>query len=76
MGFEAGDASACVFLHRAKSFRCSVHGDDLTTVGSKKDLDWFVAELKKKYELKEKYRLGPALTDHKEAVILNRIVRT
>ena len=75
MGFEAGDASACVFLHRAKSFRCSVHGDDLTTVGSKKDLDWFVAELRKKYELKEKHRLGPAPTDDKEAVILNRIVR-
>ena len=75
MGFEAGDASACVFLHRARNLRCSVHGDDLTTMGCKEDLDWFVAELKKKYELKEKYRIGPAPTDHKEAVILNRIVR-
>ena len=75
IGFEAGDTSACVFLHRARNFRCSVHGDDLTTMGCKEDLDWFVAELKKQYELKEKYRLGPAPTDHKEAVILNRIVR-
>ena len=45
------------------------------SVGSKEDLDWFMAELRKKYELKEKYRLGPAPTDHKEAVILNRVVR-
>ena len=41
--FEVGDASACVFYQRAKNLRCSVHGDDITTVGSKVDLDWFKA---------------------------------
>ena len=45
MGFEVGSASACVFYHRGRGLRCSVHGDDLTTVGSKKSLDWFRAEL-------------------------------
>ena len=39
LGFEVGDASACVFFHRERQLRCSVHGDDLTTVGSKDNLD-------------------------------------
>ena len=39
LGFTVGDASACVFYHAETQFRCSVHGDDLTTVGSKANLD-------------------------------------
>ena len=75
MRFEAGDASACVFLHRAQDLRCFVHGDSVTTIGSKEDFDWFVRELRKKYEFQEKYRLGPAVGDHKEALILNTVLR-
>ena len=75
LNFEVGDASACVFLHKARSLRCSVHGDDITTVGSKDDLDWFKKELEKIYELKEAARLGPAPEDDKEATVLNRVVR-
>ena len=75
LGFEVGDASACVFYHSARELRCSVHGDDITTVGSKKNLDWFKVELEKFYELKEAHRLGPGLEDHKEATVLNRVVR-
>ena len=56
LGFEVGEASACVFFHRVHGLRCSVHGGDLTTVGTKKDLDWFKAELSKHYELKELHR--------------------
>jgi hypothetical protein len=73
--FEVGDASACVFFHKGKNLRCSVHGDDITTVGSKTNLDWFRAELEKLYELKEAARLGPAPEDDKEATVLNRVVR-
>ena len=69
-----GEASACVFFHRAHSLRCSVHGDDLTTVGSKKDLDWFKSELCKHYELKEPHRLGPGPDDDRVAYVLNRVV--
>ena len=54
---------------------CSVHGDDFTTVGSKKDLDWFRQQLEGKYELKEGARLGPGQADDKEGRILNRVVR-
>jgi len=49
LGFEVGEASACVFFHRSHRLRCSVHGDDFTTVGTKSDLDWFKAELGKHY---------------------------
>ncbi len=75
MGFSVGDASACVFYHRSRNLRCSVHGDDLTTVGSKANLDWFRRELEKHYELKEPHRLGPGRDDDKEALVLNRVVR-
>ena len=75
LGFEVGDASACVFLHRERELRCSVHGDDITTVGSKTNLDWLKAQLEALYELKEAHRLGPADSDDKEATVLNRIVR-
>ncbi len=75
LGFIAGAAGACVFRHVTRRLSCSVHGDDLTTEGPKAELDWFVQELRKKYELKENARLGPAESDDKEARILNRLVR-
>ena len=52
-----------------------MHGGDFTTAGPKSSLDKFVAELRKKYELKEATRLGPAPEDDKEGRVLNRIVR-
>ncbi len=75
LGFTVGDASACVFYHQARDLRCSVHGDDLTTVGSKLNLDWFKRELERHYELKEPHRLGPGDGDDREALVLNRVVR-
>ena len=75
LGFEVGDASACVFFHKNRDLKVSVHGDDLTAVGEKKHLDWYKLELEKLYELKETARLGPGPTDDKEATVLNRVVR-
>ena len=40
IGFTKGDASACVFRHPSGGLVTSVHGDDFTTSGSKKNLDW------------------------------------
>ena len=45
MGFDVGDASACVFVHKQRRLHCSVYGDDLTTSGRKRDLDWFKTAL-------------------------------
>ncbi len=75
LGFSVGVASACVFWHPEKRLRCSVYGDDLTTVGPKSSLDWFRAQLEKHYELTESARLGPGAEDDREARILNRVVR-
>jgi len=43
LGFTQGRASPCLFSHRSRRLYCSVHGDDFTTVGGKRDLDWFEA---------------------------------
>ena len=51
----------------------SVHGDDFTTAGPKKSLDWFKKSLEEHYELKEAARLGPGSSDDKEVRVLNRI---
>ena len=75
MGFDVGVASPCTFFHKAKSLRCAVYGDDLTTVGPKKYLDEFKANLEARYELKELARLGPGAGDDKEGCVLNRLVR-
>ncbi len=75
MGFERGDASACVFRHAERRISCSVYGDDFTSEGPKCNLDWFKAELEQRYELTETARLGPGPADAKEGRILNRVVR-
>ena len=75
MGFTMGDASACVFRHLERGLWTSVYGDDFTTTGSKEELDWFVEQLKLRYELTESARLGPGAADDKEARVLNRTLR-
>ena len=75
MGFTRGQSSACVFWHKERHLMSSVHGDDFTTSGPKKSLDWFKQKLEEQYELKEAARLGPAKSDDREGRVLNRIVR-
>ena len=45
IGFKMGDASACVFRHLERGLTSSVHGDDFTTAGPKKHLDWLKSEM-------------------------------
>ena len=52
-----------------------MHGDDFTTVGGKTDLDWYEAEMQKKYELTIGPRLGPGPDGAKEGLVPNRVVR-
>ena len=75
LGFARGDASACVFRHTKRRLVTSVHGDDFTTAGPKRELDWLKQEMEKCYELKENYRIGPGPRDAKEARVLNRVIR-
>lgn len=75
LGFRRGISSTCVFFHIERILRTSVHGDDFTSSGGKRDFDWFKEELSKRYELKEEARLGPGRNDDKEGEVLNRIIR-
>ena len=53
IGFEQGEASPCVFVHKGRNISTSVHGDDFTSVGPKVELDWLEAQLENKYELRK-----------------------
>jgi len=74
MGFHQGRSSPCLFYHPSKGMMCAVHGDDFTVRGSKRHLDEFEAELRRRYELKSGGRLGPGHGDDKQAMVLNRVV--
>ena len=70
-----GMASPCVFSHPVRGITVSVHGDDFTACGPKRELDWFEQTLRSHYELTVGGRLGPGCKDDKEATVLNRVIR-
>ena len=74
-GFQQGNASPCLFKHSDRPIVLTVHGDDFTAAGPKRELDWFEGMMKERYELTIQPRLGPGKHDAREAVVLNRIVR-
>ena len=72
--FRAWPAHVC-FGIRKKRLVCNVPGDDLTTAGQGTQLNWFEAELARKYELAKGGQMGPGAEDNKEGRVLNRIDR-
>ena len=63
-----------MFDHATKDISVVVHGDDLTALGSDKDLDWYEAKRAESFELKIRGRLGEGCTGPQQIRILNRIV--
>ena len=61
--------------HTKKQIICVVHGDYFTTIGTKHNLDWFEAEIQKRYAVTLRGRLGSGTEDNKEATLLNRVIR-
>ena len=57
-----------------RHIRAFVHGDNFTTLGSRKQLDGFKGRIESKSKIKYKGRLGTRDTDIKSVRILNRIV--
>ena len=51
IGFVQGVASRCIFVHPTRGIACSVHGEDLTNTGEKRELDGLEQQLESKYEL-------------------------
>ena len=73
-GFVRGKATPCIFYHPGRNLRVAVHGDDFTILGHSAQLDWFQKEIRGKFDLKVRGRLGPAPDDEKSTRILNRVI--
>ena len=63
LGFEQGVGSPCIFVHPTRGIACSVHCDDFTSTGEKRELDRLEQQLESKYELRKGGRLGPGPDD-------------
>ena len=61
IGFVQGVASPCIFVHPTRGIACSVHADDFTSTGEKRELNWLEQQLESRYELRKGGRLGQAL---------------
>ena len=64
----------CVCYQKESNLRLVVHGDDFTHTGFDKDLDWFRTQIKGRFEVKFRARIGPSESDDQSVRILNRIV--
>ena len=73
IGFVQGEASPCIFTHPSRGIACSVHGDDFTSTGEKRELDWLESMLEARYEVRKDGCLGLGKGDVKELTVLKRI---
>ncbi len=62
-----------MFYNPVRNIRAVVHGDDFTMLGKVPDLDWFYQQMRNKFEVKFKARLGPGEKD-RNVRVLNRLV--
>ncbi len=74
IGFKQCKYSPCIFYHEQKDLCTMVHGDDYVTTGGEKELQWLSKELAKIFDVKTTI-IGPGDEQHKEAKVLNRIIR-
>ena len=76
LGFLQAKSNACLYFHEERNIRIEVHGDDLTGVGPKSELEWFAAELKKVWTVDLCGILGPPSMSNvsHSIVILNRLI--
>jgi len=72
LGFVSGKSTPCLFFHEPRNLRVVVYGDDFTVLGSEQELDWFRKQMKKRYEVEFKARLGYGQGDDKSVSLLNR----
>ena len=72
-GFITGSASPCNFFHPERKISTTVHGDDFTSAGTEKDLQWMDRMLKAEFEIETKF-LGPASHHAQQVRILNRVI--
>ena len=75
VGFSRGIGNAVVFYYVAHDVSVLVHGDDFVAVGEDEDVEWFRNLVVGWFEVKVRGRLGDAVKDEKEMVILGRRMR-
>ena len=75
IGFRRGRASPCCFWNPDLEISRAVHGGDFTAVGTRENLNYYEAELKKKFDLKAKGRWSTEKDADMEIRLLNRIIR-
>ena len=73
LGFAKGEANPCSFVNAEAGLETVVHGDDFLTIGPEDALQWFDAELAKRFKVKS-ILMGPKAHHTKQARFLNRIV--
>ena len=71
IGFVRGVGHPSVFHHPGRGLVTLVHGDDYTTAGEPKELQWFKKELEGAYEIKTQL-IGPEGTE--TGKVLNRVI--
>ena len=74
LGFVAGKASPCNYLHKSRNIMLTCHGDDFLMVAPHEELLWLIEKMKENFELKAQM-LGPEKGSTKEIRILNRLIR-
>ena len=74
IGFVRGLGNASLFYHPVRDLMTTVHGDDFTSLAEEEQLDWLLAKMRERYEVKQRALLGPDPSDDKEIRILNRLV--
>jgi len=71
LGFQRGTSSPCLFWHKERDLRVSVHGDDFSVLGTEKEGRKFYQDLCAHWTVKSRGMLGADCT---EIDVLNRIL--
>ena len=74
VGFTPGVGSPVLFVNLTRNIKVTIHGDDITSLGSESDLLWLKQQLETRYELKYGGMLGPDEHDVQDAMVLNRLI--
>ena len=72
VGFVPGLGSPVLFVNTLRDIKVSVHGDDVTALGRKEDLQWLKERFLERYEIKYGGMLGGDEGDVQDVMILNR----
>ena len=75
MGFAPGQSSPCLFRHAPWDCLAYIHGDDFVVEGDEEQLARVQESVCNRYPTKVRGIVGPAPTDVKEIIILNRVLQ-